>query len=269
MRNRILIILICLLSLSCNNKQKSQDSIASVTETQIDNNTPKEIITDFYRQYIALQDSPPSAENRTSIGSILKKYLTKELISQIEKASLDYDPLINAQDVSLSWLKTLKVKEIDSFRKEYSVCYLNAYNNSIKCINLKVNKVDSTYKISDILDDNISSSVKIISGNNYKDGIYSFHVEPTGDLRTAISYYIEMQYDSEIIFKRESYSNTFNYKCSKIKTDNSIKLFHKTTIEGEDPDSNKPLITIFKKDAKYYAISPLIEDGKEVELAEE
>jgi len=270
MRSKILIVLFSLFSICCNKKGKSQSSIVSVAKEQIENDsTPEEIIIDFYQQYIKLQDTPPSAENRTRIDAVLKKYLTKALISRIRKASLDYDPLINAQDVSIGWLKTLKVHKKNLPQSEYSICYVSTYDSTTKCIDLKVDKVDGVYKISDVLDDNLSPIVGRKSSVSLDNITYSYHIESKGDLRTAISYYIEIHSDSEILFKRESYSNAFNYKCSKSKLDNAIQLFHEKTIEGKDPNLGTPLITILDKEGKYYAVSPLIKKGNEVELTQE
>lgn len=94
---------------------------------------------------------------------------------------------------------------------------------------------------------------------------FSYNIEATGDPRTAIEYVIEDS-NSQTIFKKESYDNDFEYECTKKYIDNTLQLFHKKTFRGEDYNPKKPLITIYKKNNAYYAISPLIEEGNPIKL---
>ena len=101
---------------------------------------------------------------------------------------------------------------------------------------------------------------------NDVDIYFRYNIEATGDPRTAIEYVITDFNSQTVTFKKASYDNGFEYECTKKYIDNTLQLFYKKNIRGEDYDPKKPLITIYKKNNTYYAISPLIEEGKTIKL---
>ena len=130
-------------------------------------NKVKEIsyLKNFYGEYVNNWD------NESKINAIRKDNFSKALISGINVANstgkLDFDPIINAQDVDNNLLKTLNIKyqKNDDF---YEVSYLDSYKNSKLSTYIKLINYKSSFLISDIKVNNIESIVALNDNNSIK-----------------------------------------------------------------------------------------------------
>ena len=165
----------CLLLFSCNNNNTQvsssddiRDTISSIKrDTIVEKDTiapiqvPKEetdeatkMILEFYDKYIRLQDKMPCLDKREfceeELIRIKKKYLSNKLIKKIEPTEdRDMDFIVDAQDIFIEWLDSIKVKKINS--KRYNVYLFNFYDNRYDSIQLKVAKKKDRYIIDDII----------------------------------------------------------------------------------------------------------------------
>ena len=165
----------CLLLFSCNNNNTQvsssddiRDTISSIKrDTIVEKDTiapiqvPKEetdeatkMILEFYDKYIRQQDKMPCHGKgefcEEELRRIKKRYLSNKLIKKIEPSEdLDMDLIVNAQDVFIEWLDSIKVKKINS--KRYNVYLFNFYDNRYDSIQLKVAKKKDRYIIDDII----------------------------------------------------------------------------------------------------------------------
>ena len=165
----------CLLLFSCNNNNTqvsssndTTDTISSIKrDTIVEKDTiapiqvPKEetdeatkMILEFYDKYIRLQDKMPCLDKREfceeELIRIKKRYLSSKLIKKIEPTEYrDMDFILNAQDIFIEWLDSIKVKKINS--KRYNVYLFNFYDNRYDSIQLKVAKKKDRYIIDDII----------------------------------------------------------------------------------------------------------------------
>ena len=166
----------CLLLFSCNNSNNTQvsssddirDTISSIKrDTIVEKDTiapiqvPKEetdeatkMILEFYDKYIRQQDKMPCYGKgefcEEELRRIKKRYLSNKLIKKIQPTEdRDMDFIVNAQDYTIKWLDSLKVKKINS--KRYNVYLFNFYDNRYDSIQLKVAKKKDRYIIDDII----------------------------------------------------------------------------------------------------------------------
>ena len=165
----------CLLLFSCNNNNTQvsssddiRDTISSIKrDTIVEKDTiapiqvPKEetdeatkMILEFYDKYIRQQDKMPCHDKgefcEEELIRIKKRYLSNKLIKKIEPTEdRDMDFIVDAQDVFIEWLDSIKVKKINS--KRYNVYLFNFYDNRYDSIQLKVAKKKDRYIIDDII----------------------------------------------------------------------------------------------------------------------
>ena len=161
----------CLLLFSCNNNNTQvsssddiRDTISSIKgDTIVEKDTiapiqvPKEetdeatkMILEFYDKYIRLQDKMLCPDCQKELIRIKKRYLSNKLIKKIEPTEdRDMDLIVNAQDVFIEWLDSIKVKKINS--KRYNVYLFDFYFNRYDSIQLKVAKKKDRYIIDDII----------------------------------------------------------------------------------------------------------------------
>ena len=165
----------CLLLFSCNNNNTQvsssddiRDTISSIKrDTIVEKDTiapiqvPKEetdeatkMILEFYDKYIRQQDKMPCLDKREfceeELIRIKKRYLSNKLIKKIQPTEdRDMDFIVNAQDYTIKWLDSLKVKKINS--KRYNVYLFDFYDNRYDSIQLKVAKKKDRYIIDDII----------------------------------------------------------------------------------------------------------------------
>ena len=159
----------CLLLFSCNNNNTQvssfDDSTATISsikrDTIVEKDTiapiqvPKEetdeatkMILEFYDKYIRQQDKEFCEEE---LRKIEREFLSNKLIKKIKRITeyRDMDPIVNAQDIFIEWLDSIKVKKINS--KRYNVYLFNFYDNRYDSIQLKVAKKKDRYIIDDII----------------------------------------------------------------------------------------------------------------------
>jgi len=166
----------CLLLFSCNNNNTQvsssddiRDTIASVKrDTIVEKDTiapikapkPKEetdeatkMILEFYDKYIRQQDKMPCLDKREFCEEELREieieFLSSKLIRKVNSDELSADPIVRAQDYTIKWLDSLKVKKINS--KRYNVYLFKFYDNRYDSIQLKVAKKKDKYIIDDII----------------------------------------------------------------------------------------------------------------------
>ena len=163
----------CLLLFTCNNNNTqvsssndTTDTISSIKrDTIVEKDTiapiqvPKEetdeatkMILEFYDKYIRQQDKMPCGEFcEEELREIEREFLSNKLIKKIKRITeyRDMDPIVNAQDVFIEWLDSIKVKKINS--KRYNVYLFNFYDNRYDSIQLKVAKKKDRYIIDDII----------------------------------------------------------------------------------------------------------------------
>ena len=167
----------CLLLFSCNNSNtqvsSSNDTTATISsikrDTIVEKDTiapiqvPKEetdeatkMILEFYDKYIRQQDKIPCSDLyeeekkcEDELIRIKKRYLSSKLIRKVNSDELSADPIVRAQDYTIKWLDSLKVKKINS--KRYNVYLFNFYDNRYDSIQLKVAKKKDRYIIDDII----------------------------------------------------------------------------------------------------------------------
>ena len=165
----------CLLLFACNNSNtqvsSSDDSTATISsikrDTIVEKDTiapiqaPKEetdeatkMILEFYDKYIRQQDKMPCHGKgefcEDELIRIKKRYLSNKLIKKIEPTEdRDMDFIVDAQDIFIEWLDSIKVKKINS--KRYNVYLFNFYDNRYDSIQLKIAKKKDRYIIDDII----------------------------------------------------------------------------------------------------------------------
>ena len=168
----------CLLLFSCNNNNTQvsssddiRDTIASIKrDTIVEKDTiapiqvPKEetdeatkMILEFYDKYIRQRDKIPCSDLyeeekkcEDELIRIKKNYLSNKLIKKIKPTEdRDMDFIVDAQDIFIEWLDSIKVKKINS--KRYNVYLFNFYDNRYDSIQLKVAKKKDRYIIDDII----------------------------------------------------------------------------------------------------------------------
>ena len=161
----------CLLLFSCNNCNTqvssfddTTDTISSIKrDTIVEKDTiapiqvPKEetdeatkMILEFYDKYIRQQDKMPCGEFcEEELRKIEREFLSSKLIRKVNSDELSADPIVEAQDIFIEWLDSIKVKKINS--KRYNVYLFNFYDNRYDSIQLKVAKKKDRYIIDDII----------------------------------------------------------------------------------------------------------------------
>jgi len=151
----------CLLLFSCNNNNTQvssfDDSTATISsikrDTIVEKDTiapiqvPKEetdeatkMILEFYDKYIRQQDKEFCEEE---LIRIKKRYLSNKLIKKIEPTEdRDMDFIVDAQDVFIEWLDSIKVKKINS--KRYNVYLFDFYFNRYDSVHSQLSTAQAT-----------------------------------------------------------------------------------------------------------------------------
>ncbi|RFS18956.1 DUF3828 domain-containing protein [Chitinophaga silvatica] len=124
----------------------------STTPKQNEENDPaQQTLKQFYTGYLTAD----GVEDESKSDSLKTKYCTKQLLKKIKHKmkteELDYDPLLNAQDVSREWLQTMTFTKVPQSSDTYEVSYLDPYDKKKITIKLHVAKVEQEYKIDSII----------------------------------------------------------------------------------------------------------------------
>ncbi len=119
-----------------------------------------EFLKEFYLQYMSAHET---IEGNEIISLLIKTKLSEKLQVKIESANLDYDPIIDAQDVNIESINTLVVKVTG---KDYKVCYQSSFSGEDICINLSLIKTNDRFLIDDIMwDDTLDENSNFIKDN--------------------------------------------------------------------------------------------------------
>ncbi len=259
------------------NTQKNKDVVVDNTSIidvkKIDNVQsylkPKDLILEFYTKYITYLEDPLNEESVD-----YEMYLTEDLIKEIGK-NWGYDYIIKAQDSSIEWLKTLKVEDTEK-DNVYSVSRERGYYDSDdNTIYVTVKQEKDKFKISKLSrtlneQSDSFSAEKEDQDDEFTYYLFKYRTKPDNP-RTALIYRIEYIDNDIVVINMDSHNDSFEYELLQKKSQNDVELYYKknTGIKEYTGDISKPLMRIYKKGDDFYAISPLIEDGKEVKLKEE
>ena len=125
-----------------------KDTIAPIQVPKEETDEATKMILEFYDKYIRQQDKEFCEEE---LRKIEREFLSNKLIKKIKLTTeyRDMDPIVNAQDIFIEWLDSIKVKKINS--KRYNVYLFNFYDNRYDSIQLKVAKKKDKYIIDDII----------------------------------------------------------------------------------------------------------------------
>ncbi len=142
MKSNALIIFFIILTLFFNGFSQAQTS-------EPEHELIKKRLKAFYVSYIS--ESAKEIVNIKKIDAIKMKYITEKLLKKIDKEELDYDPIINAQDCDVQWLKTLEIIKSSSTTQIYIVSYTDGYSKRKNSIKLFITKEFGSFKIANIL----------------------------------------------------------------------------------------------------------------------
>ena len=134
-----------------------KDTIAPIQVPKEETDEATKMILEFYDKYIRQQDKIPCSDLyeeekkcEDELIRIKKRYLSNKLIKKIKPTEdRDMDFILNAQDINLKWLDSLKVKKISS--KRYNVYIFDFFFNRYDSVQLKVAKKKDKYIIDDII----------------------------------------------------------------------------------------------------------------------
>ncbi|UII28979.1 YbjP/YqhG family protein [Fulvivirga maritima] len=262
-------------SISCTqHAKKEKNAIGDIStvnietqKTELENNNDEikliNFIRDFYASYLT------DLNNSTNTCDF-DKYLSEDFSKHL--GDLDYNGIIHAQDYEKFDINTLNVSKT-SKNNVYKVVFINMGHETIVYIKIKL--INKDYKITNIARD-FNQAVDIIESELRSDE-YDFykliyHIKGTEATDPGIMYEIENIDDKTALYRNFSVLRYLEYSCIKQQEKGILKLFYNESLSVDydeyTGDLSKPLITIYLKDEEYYAVSPLIEDGKEIRLEE-
>ena len=131
-----------------------KDTIAPIQVPEEETDEATKMILEFYDKYIRQQDKMPCHGKgefcEEELRRIKKRYLSNKLIKKIQPTEdRDMDFIVDAQDIFIEWLDSIKVKKINS--KRYNVYLFDFYFNRYDSVQLKVAKKKDKYIIDDII----------------------------------------------------------------------------------------------------------------------
>jgi hypothetical protein len=105
--------------------------------------TAEQTLREFYTQYIT------ACDEMSDNTAIKENFLTRELITKLVEAKLDFDPLLNAQDCDKAWVETLEINPVSGQGMDdaYRICY---DGGDVICLTLFLVQRGSKWLISDI-----------------------------------------------------------------------------------------------------------------------
>jgi hypothetical protein len=131
--------------------QSAGNKVSTANESDKGKEKAIQFLEDFYRAYISCCDSPD--EDLEALSSIRNKCLTRSLLDKLENPDLDYDPITQAQDCDVNWIKTIEIRPDTERQNVYTVSYTSTYDNKKIRIELLLSDDNGSYKIDDILSD--------------------------------------------------------------------------------------------------------------------
>jgi len=110
----------------------------------------EKLVRSFYSSY--MEEVATSADNE-KLEILREMFMTGELQSRLydigDDEILPADPVLNAQDSDIAWIKTLTIEPIPNLPNSFLVCY-TAVTKKI-CLIVTVAKIDYEYYITDIV----------------------------------------------------------------------------------------------------------------------
>ena len=107
------------------------------------------LLKEFYTAHITAASKWPIDFIRRN--ALSKKYCTAILLNriqaQLKSGQLDADPFLHAQDVDISWLRTLSFNSDAGSVNAYAVSYFDAAAKEKVVIHLTVSKQGNNFKI--------------------------------------------------------------------------------------------------------------------------
>ncbi len=136
-----------------NNSLENRNDTIAVKKDNKKNLISKEakFLKSFYAAYVKELDNVPI--NFANVDSIKLKYCTSEFLDKLSRYDLDYDPLLDAQDVDVDILESLKIRidsTINSNKKFFIITYDAGFQGDNPTIKLNLLNVENSFKISDI-----------------------------------------------------------------------------------------------------------------------
>ncbi len=151
---KVIIFLLIAASLQACNQTSTSKPDAQTTISQNNDEIVKEL-TVFYTKYFSEMEGIGKASEK-NLDLLRQKYMSQKLYEKLKIINIDYDPVINEQDVDPNWKKTLSIKYLKEGNL-YEVCTINGFDNSKNCTYLKVEKSETGYKIYDIKVNDVKS----------------------------------------------------------------------------------------------------------------
>lgn len=164
MRFLCISFLVVLLLSACSNQSNSdakigdRDSIVKIDSSNVGSttgwtvyppNSAEAMLMEFYKTYIQLSLNMPP--NFDQIDPWINQHCTNAYIQYLDTAELDFDPFINAQDLSEAWVNNIKIVKSENHPYQYTVILNDPNNdNATTMIVLEVKLVDGQYKIANI-----------------------------------------------------------------------------------------------------------------------
>lgn len=151
---KIILLLVAFFSFqACSQTTSSCEK--KIERIKIDDNALQEL-KKFYTSYFS-EMGKSDKDVETKLDQLRKKYMTIDLYNKIKHLNLDYDPVINAQDVESDWRKNLSISKSLKDNNKFEISISNSFDNSKNYIYLTLKKIKNTIKITDIKVNDIPS----------------------------------------------------------------------------------------------------------------
>jgi hypothetical protein len=149
---KLLILVVSIIGMSaCNSNETQKNQQTSPVATNAPASDPTTRLKDFYSAYISEQAE--ASDDTGRISSLLREYCTDSFANHLRSVyahgELEADPIIDAQDVDQSWIKTLSVEKSSS--DNYLVCYVDTYDNQKHCLDVHVVYENGKWKINNVV----------------------------------------------------------------------------------------------------------------------
>jgi hypothetical protein len=103
------------------------------------------MLKEFYSVYITGDHAVRDVQDI----AIRNRYFTEAFLAKLDKAELYYDPILDAQDSDVNWLKSLKIGPVAGKENTFRVCY-SYTEEETNCVTLFIVKIDGQYLINGI-----------------------------------------------------------------------------------------------------------------------
>lgn len=138
-----------LFSQSCTHaeKAKTEQVQTTIKDTLV---AHKVMLKDFYEGYLSASLKSPIDYEQTD--ALIDAHCTASLRQYLDTAELDYDPFLNAQDLSDAWQNTIVIKPHDKMPHTYWVHLDDPKNsNASVIVLLRMKQEGNAWKIDEIL----------------------------------------------------------------------------------------------------------------------